>query len=65
MKVKDLVSPVMYDDMLLTINREHFRDIREKSFLVTGGAGFIAKNIVLSLLSLNDETPYIYIYIYW
>lgn len=55
MKVCETVCNSLYWDLLDIINDEELRKKKEKQFLITGGNGFIAYYIVLSLLCLNDE----------
>ncbi len=55
MTVKDAVCDSLYDDLLGIARLEIFENIKESSFLITGGSGFIAYYIVMALLCLNDE----------
>ena len=53
-KVKDVVCKSLYTDMEEIVNSAPLCDQTNRSFLITGGSGFIAYYIVTSLLLLND-----------
>lgn len=54
-KVKETVCKALYDDLKTVVEKDYFCKNTRKSFLITGGSGFIAYYMVLALLCLNDE----------
>lgn len=55
MKVKEMVCSSQYEDMLRMIQNHSLKKQGGKSFLITGGNGFIMYYLVLTLLCMNDE----------
>ena len=53
--VKDMVSPELFRDLITIADMDCFRNVWNQRFLVTGGNGFIAYHMVLTLMLLNDE----------
>ena len=55
MRVKDVVCRSLYEDLLCMAQSPLLKKEKERSFLITGGNGFIMYYLVLALLCLNDE----------
>lgn len=53
-RICDVMNPETYDDLLEIAMRVYWRDVKNKSFLITGGAGFIAYYIATAILLVND-----------
>lgn len=52
--VKDFIPTVLYNDLSEIAQNDYFDNLTSKHFLITGGSGFIAYYIALSLLCVND-----------
>lgn len=52
--VKDVVCPELSRDLDNIAAQSYFQETHGKSFLITGGTGFIAYYLVLALLAAND-----------
>ena len=55
MKTKETVCKSLYEDLLNIAKIPNLTEQKHKSFLITGGNGFIVSYLVLALLCLNDE----------
>lgn len=55
MKVKDIVCGSLYEDLVCAAQIPMLKKEKKRTFLITGGNGFIMYYLVLTLLCLNDE----------
>lgn len=54
MMIRDVVDRNFYEDLSEIAKRPFWNDVQQKNFLITGGAGFIAYYLCLSILLRND-----------
>lgn len=53
--VQSHIPNVLYSDLCEIATHSYFRRIKNKTFLITGGNGFIAFYITMALLTANDQ----------